>query len=202
VRSALTGIQHDLFDLGGELSLPGHALVGETHLLRIDKLIENFNKELPPLREFVLPGGTRSAALAHVARTVCRRAERSLVALAGSEPRGRCRYSTSTGCRICCSCWPARSTCAAEPAMYCGSRKSAGHNRARQFVSSLKPFFLWVPSQNGLFCEPPQRHRKTVSPTGRDTPRELRHCARPVTLSGPSLRISIVASPMVALRVD
>ncbi|MBX3650802.1 MAG: cob(I)yrinic acid a,c-diamide adenosyltransferase [Burkholderiales bacterium] len=88
VRGALTDIQHDLFDLGGELSLPGHALVGETHLLRIDALIGSFNDELPPLREFVLPGGTRAAALAHVARTVCRRAERTLVALAGEEPVG------------------------------------------------------------------------------------------------------------------
>jgi len=88
VRNALTGIQHDLFDLGGELSLPGHALVGETHLLRIDGLIENFNRELPPLREFVLPGGSRAAALAHVARTVCRRAERTLVALANEEAVG------------------------------------------------------------------------------------------------------------------
>ncbi len=88
VRSALTGIQHDLFDLGGELSLPGHALVGETHLQRIDGLIANFNGELPPLREFVLPGGTRAAALAHVARTVCRRAERTLVALATEESVG------------------------------------------------------------------------------------------------------------------
>ncbi len=88
VRSALTGIQHDLFDLGGELSLPGHALVSDTHLQRIDGLIGSFNGELPPLREFVLPGGTRAAALAHVARTVCRRAERTLVALAGEEPVG------------------------------------------------------------------------------------------------------------------
>lgn len=88
VRGALTDIQHDLFDLGGELSLPGHALVGETHLQRIDSLIGRLNGELPPLREFVLPGGTRAAALAHVARTVCRRAERTLVALAGEESVG------------------------------------------------------------------------------------------------------------------
>ncbi|MCW5576717.1 MAG: cob(I)yrinic acid a,c-diamide adenosyltransferase [Burkholderiales bacterium] len=88
VCDALTGIQHDLFDLGGELSLPGHALVGEMHLLRIEGLIGAFNGELPPLREFVLPGGTRAAALAHVARTVCRRAERTLVALAGEEAIG------------------------------------------------------------------------------------------------------------------
>jgi len=85
VRDALEGIQHDLFDLGGELSLPGHTLMSDAHLARLDGLIETFNAELPPLKEFILPGGSRSAALAHVARTVCRRAERSVVALDHSE---------------------------------------------------------------------------------------------------------------------
>ena len=85
VREALVGIQHDLFDLGGELSLPGHTLVSEAHLTRIDGLIDRFNADLPPLREFILPGGCRAAALAHVARTVCRRAERTLVGLRQSE---------------------------------------------------------------------------------------------------------------------
>jgi len=85
VREALVGIQHDLFDLGGELSLPGHTLVSEAHLARIDELIERFNTDLPPLREFILPGGSRSAALAHVSRTVCRRAERTLVSLRQNE---------------------------------------------------------------------------------------------------------------------
>ena len=85
VREALVGIQHDLFDLGGELSLPGHTLVSEAHLARIDGLIERFNTDLPPLREFILPGGSRAAALAHVARTVCRRAERTLVSLRQNE---------------------------------------------------------------------------------------------------------------------
>jgi cob(I)alamin adenosyltransferase len=85
VRDALTNIQHDLFDLGGELSLPGHTLVSEVQLVRLEKLIEHFNGSLSPLREFVLPGGTRAAALAHVARTVCRRAERTLATLGGEE---------------------------------------------------------------------------------------------------------------------
>ncbi len=85
VRDALLGVQHDLFDLGGELSLPGHALIGEAHLARIDGLVGGFNAGLPPLKEFVLPGGSRAAALAHVARTVCRRAERTLVTLAREE---------------------------------------------------------------------------------------------------------------------
>lgn len=81
IRDALLGVQHDLFDLGGELSLPGHALISTAHLARIEKLVTRFNVELPPLKEFVLPGGTRPAALAHMARTICRRAERTLVAL-------------------------------------------------------------------------------------------------------------------------
>ena len=85
LRSALSGIQHDLFDLGGELSLPGHTLINDGHLTRIDRLIEEFNAGLPPLKEFVLPGGSRPAAQAHLARTVCRRAERTLVALSRAE---------------------------------------------------------------------------------------------------------------------
>ena len=84
-RDALLGIQNDLFDLGGELSLPGHALITADHLVRIEQLIATLNAGLPSLKEFVLPGGTRAAALAHVARTVCRRAERTLVALAQQE---------------------------------------------------------------------------------------------------------------------
>lgn len=84
-RDALLGVQHDLFDLGGELSLPGHALIGAAHLARIEELVTRFNTGLAPLKEFVLPGGTRPAALAHMARTICRRAERTLVALANED---------------------------------------------------------------------------------------------------------------------
>ena len=80
-RDALGSVQHDLFDLGGELSLPGHTLISAAHLARLDGLVERFNAGLPPLKDFVLPGGTRAAALAHMARTICRRAERTLVAL-------------------------------------------------------------------------------------------------------------------------
>jgi len=85
IRDALLGIQHDLFDLGGELSLPGHALISAAHLTRIEDLVTRFNAGLPPLKEFVLPGGTRAAALAHVARTICRRAERILVTLVNED---------------------------------------------------------------------------------------------------------------------
>ena len=81
VRDALVQVQHDLFDLGGEVSIPGHALLAEARLAALEQLGETWNAELGALKEFILPGGTRAAALAHVARSVCRRAERSLVAL-------------------------------------------------------------------------------------------------------------------------
>ena len=85
VAAVLTGVQHDLFDLGGELSIPGHAAVTDEHVTRLEHAVEIFNADLEPLKEFVLPGGTRAAALAHVARTICRRAERGLITLARSE---------------------------------------------------------------------------------------------------------------------
>ena len=85
VGGCLTAIQHDLFDLGGELSIPGYAAVTDAHVARLEAAVETFNAALPPLKEFILPGGTRAAAVAHVARTVCRRAERAVVHLAGHE---------------------------------------------------------------------------------------------------------------------
>jgi cob(I)alamin adenosyltransferase len=87
VRGMLTAIQHDLFDLGGELCIPGHTLMSAAHLAQLDGWLAQCNADLPPLKEFILPGGSRAAALAHVCRTVCRRAERSIVALgAGKAP--------------------------------------------------------------------------------------------------------------------
>jgi cob(I)alamin adenosyltransferase len=85
-RELLVGIQHDLFDLGGELAVPGHALLGTGQPARLEDAVERFNAELPPLKEFILPGGAREAALTHLARTVCRRAERSVVVLGTAEP--------------------------------------------------------------------------------------------------------------------
>ncbi|MFC4159503.1 cob(I)yrinic acid a,c-diamide adenosyltransferase [Chitinimonas lacunae] len=85
IRACLTSVQHDLFDLGGELCIPGREAIGEVHLQRLEAAVAEFNAELPPLREFILPGGCRAAALLHVARTVCRRAERALVGLAHSD---------------------------------------------------------------------------------------------------------------------
>ena len=86
VRAALLDIQHDLFDLGGELCLPGMAVMKDAQVARLEELAETFNADLPRLKEFILPGGTRAAALAHLARTVCRRAERSMVRLNTAEP--------------------------------------------------------------------------------------------------------------------
>ena len=85
VAACLTEVQHDLFDLGGELSIPGHAALSDAQVLRLEHEVERFNAELPPLKEFSLPGGSRAASLAHAARTVCRRAERALVRLGASE---------------------------------------------------------------------------------------------------------------------
>jgi len=85
MAEALLAAQHELFDLGGELALPGRQGIGPEAVARLDARLADWNAELPPLREFVLPGGCRAAALAHVARAVCRRAERALVALAAAE---------------------------------------------------------------------------------------------------------------------
>jgi cob(I)alamin adenosyltransferase len=85
VRNALTDIQHDLFDLGGELCIPGRVAVSDEQVARLENLLDGFNAELAPLKEFILPGGTRAAAIAHVARTVCRRAERRVVSLGQDE---------------------------------------------------------------------------------------------------------------------
>jgi cob(I)alamin adenosyltransferase len=85
VESALAAVQNDLFDLGGEICIPGRAALRDAHLREIDRRLEALREPLPPLREFVLPGGTRAAAACHLARAVCRRAERSLVALGRAE---------------------------------------------------------------------------------------------------------------------
>jgi cob(I)alamin adenosyltransferase len=81
----LTHIQNQLFDLGGEVCIPGYHAVTENHVLFLDTAIQKLNADLPALKEFILPGGSSASALAHVARTVARRAERSLVALSEKE---------------------------------------------------------------------------------------------------------------------
>jgi cob(I)alamin adenosyltransferase len=85
VRELLVTIQHELFNLGGELSIPGYELLKPAAVLHLDEALAQYNEQLPRLKEFILPAGTRSAALAHVSRTVARRAERAVVALAAVE---------------------------------------------------------------------------------------------------------------------
>ena len=87
VRECLSQVQHDLFDLGGELSLPpAQPAIGAPHIQRLEAALDDFNRTLPPLKEFILPGGSRAAACAHAARAVCRRSEATLVTLTRSEP--------------------------------------------------------------------------------------------------------------------
>ncbi len=86
VRELLVLIQHELFNLGGELSMPGYELLKMDAVLRLDEALAHYNANLPRLQEFILPAGTRSAAISHVCRTVARRAERAVVTLAGAEP--------------------------------------------------------------------------------------------------------------------
>src|SRR5271167_2896461 len=85
IISCLTEVQHDLFDLGGELCIPGHRMIEAAHVERLEAELDGFNESLPPLKEFILPGGGPAAAGCHVARTVCRRAERRCWSLARSE---------------------------------------------------------------------------------------------------------------------
>jgi cob(I)alamin adenosyltransferase len=87
-RTLLTTIQHTLFELGGELSIPEYRALREENVVLLDEAIESLNASLPPLKEFILPGGSTASAHAHVARTVARRAERTVAALAEDEPDG------------------------------------------------------------------------------------------------------------------
>ena len=85
VTACLTEVQHELFDLGGELCIPGHTLIKPEHIARLEKSLDEFNDALPPLKEFILPGGGPAAAACHLARTVARRAERRVWTLAKAE---------------------------------------------------------------------------------------------------------------------
>jgi cob(I)alamin adenosyltransferase len=82
VRTCLILIQHELFEAGAELSLPGYTALNDSHVLRLEQALDAINADLPPLKEFILPGGSRAAATCHLARTVCRRAERDIWRLA------------------------------------------------------------------------------------------------------------------------
>ena len=85
VLACLTEVQHDLFDLGGELCIPGHTMVTGEQVTRLEQTLDHHNAQLPSLKEFILPGGGPAASACHLARTICRRAERRVVTLAEAE---------------------------------------------------------------------------------------------------------------------
>jgi cob(I)alamin adenosyltransferase len=85
VWACLTLVQHELFDLGGELCMPGTTLIPDDYVDRLEKELDRFNEDLPPLKDFILPGGSEAAARCHLARTVARRAERRVISLAHNE---------------------------------------------------------------------------------------------------------------------
>jgi cob(I)alamin adenosyltransferase len=85
IANQLLDIQHDLFDLGSELCVPGYSAINNTHVDLLENILDEHNADLPPLKEFILPGGNLAAATCHIARTVCRRAERNTVSLSRQE---------------------------------------------------------------------------------------------------------------------
>lgn len=85
VRELLVTVQHQLFDLGGELCIPGHAAISDADISRLEQQLDLFNAELPPLKDFILPGGGMAGAQCHLARTICRRAERETITLSRVE---------------------------------------------------------------------------------------------------------------------
>jgi cob(I)alamin adenosyltransferase len=89
VTACLTEVQHELFDMGGELCIPGYSAITAEHVARLEKSLDDFNDPLPPLKEFILPGGGPAAAACHLARTVARRAERRVWTLAKTETVSR-----------------------------------------------------------------------------------------------------------------
>jgi cob(I)alamin adenosyltransferase len=89
-RACLDRIQHELFDLGGELCMPGFTLIPDAYVTGLETDLDAFNADLPPLKDFILPGGSEAAARCHVARTVARRAERRVISLAREEDVNEC----------------------------------------------------------------------------------------------------------------
>lgn len=85
IHACLVGVQHRLFDLGGELCLPGHTAIKQHHVNELEQILDDLNANLSPLKDFILPGGSTAAAVCHVARTVCRRAERRIISLSKQE---------------------------------------------------------------------------------------------------------------------
>ena len=85
IAECLLRVQHDLFDLGGELCIPGQSVIDDRYVLELEEALDRFNADLPPLKEFILPGGGAGAAACHLARTICRRAERRIWTLGRHE---------------------------------------------------------------------------------------------------------------------
>lgn len=85
IRDCLTRVQHDLFDMGGEICMPGYALIKAESVSALETILDEWNSTLNPLKEFILPGGSRAASYCHLARTVCRRAERQMTTLNAQE---------------------------------------------------------------------------------------------------------------------
>ncbi|MDH3673020.1 MAG: cob(I)yrinic acid a,c-diamide adenosyltransferase [Gammaproteobacteria bacterium] len=85
IHECLVGVQHRLFDLGGELCLPAHTAITQHHVSELERILDDLNASLSPLKDFILPGGSAAAAVCHVARTVCRRAERRTISLSKQE---------------------------------------------------------------------------------------------------------------------
>lgn len=85
ISQQLVRIQHDLFNLGGEICIPGHSMLDKTRVDALENFLDTLNEHLSPLKEFILPGGSRAGAYCHLARTICRRAERDAIALARQE---------------------------------------------------------------------------------------------------------------------
>jgi cob(I)alamin adenosyltransferase len=85
IRACLTRVQHDLFDLGGELCMPNYVMIKAERVTALETILDEFNDTLPALKEFILPGGSRAASYCHLARTVCRRAERTMTTLNNQE---------------------------------------------------------------------------------------------------------------------
>lgn len=86
INELLSGIQHNLFDLGGELCIPDSETITPEHIIHLEAILDNYNEKLSPLKEFILPGGSKPAASCHLARAVCRRAERRIISLNRNEP--------------------------------------------------------------------------------------------------------------------
>ena len=86
INKMLTVTQHHLFNLGGEISMPGYKIIKKKDVLELEEIITSYNKDLPPLKEFILPGGSRAAAFCHMARTICRRSEQAIFKLNAKDP--------------------------------------------------------------------------------------------------------------------